>query len=101
NRQAARLRNLGPEISDDLVSAIAAAKPATLRPHQRRVLEALAQAQGDIIYVAGTGSGKSVSFIAPSVVSPTGVTVLVIPLKSLQLEILARFVRAGVTARVW
>src|SRR5690606_14673980 len=54
-----------------------------------------------VVQVAGTGVGKSMSFMLPAYCSPDGVTVVVVPLVALREDLHRRCKRAGIDAHVW
>ncbi|KAK0370511.1 hypothetical protein CLIM01_12135 [Colletotrichum limetticola] len=99
--QVMRFRNFSQDINDDLARAIANNNAKVkLRPHQSSVLKAISEGSSDIIYVAGTGAGKSIAFLGPAIAMPTGMKVLVIPLKSLQHQTLSKLRDLGVTGSI-
>jgi RecQ family ATP-dependent DNA helicase len=67
-----------------------------LRPGQAEVIAA-AEAGRDVLFVAPTGSGKSVAYWVPALVSP-GLTLVVSPLIALMTDQVVRLRRAGVAA---
>jgi RecQ family ATP-dependent DNA helicase len=69
---------------------------AGLRPGQAEVIGA-AEAGRDVLFVAPTGSGKSVAYWVPALASP-GLTLVVSPLIALMTDQVARLRRAGVAA---
>jgi len=69
---------------------------ATLRPGQAEVIAA-AEAGRDVLFVAPTGSGKSVAYWVPALASP-GLTLVVSPLIALMTDQVNRLQRAGVAA---
>ena len=77
-----------------------AGKGAQFRGIQRPVLEAVMQQKSPIVVVMPTGAGKSMTFMLPALCS-TGVTVVVVPLLSLQGDLQARCQKAGIECTVW
>src|ERR1039458_7876563 len=69
-----------------------------LRPGQAEVIAA-AEAGRDVLFVAPTGSGKSVAYWVPALVSP-GLTLVVPPLIALMTDQVVRLRRAGVAPKV-
>jgi ATP-dependent DNA helicase RecQ len=69
---------------------------AGLRPGQAEVIGA-AEVGRDVLFVAPTGSGKSVAYWVPALASP-GLTLVVSPLIALMTDQVARLRRAGVAA---
>ncbi len=67
-----------------------------LRPGQAEVIAA-AESGRDVLFVAPTGSGKSVAYWVPALASP-GLTLVVSPLIALMTDQVARLRRAGVAA---
>lgn len=84
----------------DLASIIS--KPATLRPHQLDVIKHIMDpGVRDIIYVAPTGSGKSVSFMLPASLGVGGMFVLVEPTRALLDDMAQRLMAANIATHVW
>jgi RecQ family ATP-dependent DNA helicase len=69
---------------------------ARLRPGQAEVIAA-AEAGRDVLFVAPTGSGKSIAYWVPALASP-GLTLVVSPLIALMTDQVVRLRRAGVAA---
>ncbi len=67
-----------------------------LRPGQAEVIGA-AEAGRDVLFVAPTGSGKSIAYWVPALASP-GLTLVVSPLIALMTDQVVRLRRAGVAA---
>jgi RecQ family ATP-dependent DNA helicase len=67
-----------------------------LRPGQAEVIAA-AEAGRDVLFVAPTGSGKSVAYWVPALASP-GLTLVISPLIALMTDQVARLRRVGVAA---
>lgn len=53
------------------------------RGQQESVIDAVIQGRPTVLQVAGTGEGKSLSFMLPSYCAPEGVTVVIMPLIAL------------------
>ena len=68
---------------------------------QRLVLDHICSGLPEIVAVLPTGAGKSLLFILPASMPNAGVTIVVLPLVSLQLNMLQRLKAAGITASVW
>jgi superfamily II DNA helicase RecQ len=54
-----------------------------------------------IVVVMGTGGGKSLSFILPAASYPGGVTVVVVPLVSLQGDLIERYRKIKIPYTEW
>jgi superfamily II DNA helicase RecQ len=74
---------------------------AQFRGMQEEVIRAIVRGESPIIQVAGTGEGKSMSFMLPAFCSPDGVTVVVVPLVALRGDLHGRCQRMGIDAHVW
>lgn len=74
---------------------------ARFRGSQERVIRAIIRGETPIIQVAGTGGGKSMSFMLPAYCSPEGVTIVVVPLVALRQDLHGRCGRSGIEAHVW
>ncbi|KAK2025853.1 P-loop containing nucleoside triphosphate hydrolase protein [Colletotrichum zoysiae] len=89
--QAMRLDLMADNIRDDLLQAVTQNDAVSLCPHQREVLENQAKADNDVVYIAGTGSGKSVAFLYPPQVAAGGVSIIIVPYVALMNQIQAQF----------
>lgn len=69
-----------------------------LRRHQRKVLEAIAAGRDKIVYVAGTGGGKSIAYQLPVYIQPNWMTVVIQLLKALQVQTLDILHAMGIKA---
>ncbi|KAK3896340.1 ATP-dependent DNA helicase, partial [Staphylotrichum tortipilum] len=74
---------------------------AQFRGMQEQVIRAVVRGESPIVQVAGTGEGKSISFMLPAFCSPDGVTVVVVPLVALRDDLSSRCERHGIEAHVW
>lgn len=75
--------------------------PASLRGVQADAIRAVQDGLNQIVVVMPTGSGKSMVFLLPAAMQPSGVTVVVVPLRALEQDLLYRCTRLGVTAVMW
>lgn len=88
--QSDRLNGLQTDILEGLFRAVYSPEGAgktnhlSLRPPQRAVLDAICLAVPYIIYVAGTGSGKSLTYELPALFGNSGTTIVIVPLLTLQ-----------------
>jgi superfamily II DNA helicase RecQ len=74
---------------------------AQFRSVQGPALEAIMQRKSPILVIMGTGAGKSVLFQLPAASSVHGVTVVIVPLTSLQDDMKDRCDKAGISCVVW
>ena len=74
---------------------------ATFRGNQQEVIEAIIRADACVLQVAPTGIGKSVSFLLPSFAAKDGTTVVIVPLVSLQKDMVRRCKNMGISAVIW
>jgi superfamily II DNA helicase RecQ len=74
---------------------------AVFRGNQEAVIRAIARGESPIIQIAGTGGGKSLSFMLPAFCSPYGVTIVIVPLVSLRGDLYERCLQSGIEAHVW
>lgn len=65
---------------------------------QIRVALAILKAQKDIICVARTGAGKSLTFYIPLVVKKDGIIIIIVPLNALASEMASRLSEMGLAA---
>ncbi|KUI64437.1 hypothetical protein VM1G_11234 [Cytospora mali] len=102
--QQGRRQELGRVLRNpaELESVLACGSRIRLRDHQRRVLMALAgNTAGDIVHVAPTGSGKSMSFMLPALLSSGGRFILIEPTRALQDDMSRRLEEANINAYNW
>ncbi|KAM7210419.1 P-loop containing nucleoside triphosphate hydrolase protein, partial [Rhypophila decipiens] len=62
---------------------------------------AIVRGESRIVQVAGTGEGKSLSFMLPAFCSPDGVTVVVVPLVALREDLHRRCQERGIDSHIW
>jgi superfamily II DNA helicase RecQ len=74
---------------------------ARFRGRQEEVMRAVIRGESPVVQVAGTGEGKSMSFMLPAFCSPDGVTLVVVPLVALRDDLYGRCQRMGIDAHVW
>lgn len=73
---------------------------AVFRSLQSKALEAIIRGQNPIIIVMATGSGKSLTFLLPAYIS-TGVSIIIVPLISLQEDLYTRATKIGIPSVIW
>jgi superfamily II DNA or RNA helicase len=93
-----RLRQLDLVVQ---LRAMLQAPAAVFRGRQHEVLNTIVAGVSPILYVAATGEGKSLAFLLPAFCTPSGVTVVVSPLVSLQEDMLRRCRAMQIDATVW
>lgn len=74
---------------------------ATFRGRQRDVLDAIVTRRSWILAVMATGAGKSLLFMLPAMLSPQGMTVVVVPLLSLGDDLQGRCTKLGIRCEKW
>lgn len=74
---------------------------ANYRGNQEDVLQAVVRGDQVVLQVAATGSGKSYSFMIPAFCSPDGTTIVIVPLVSLQNDMLRRCSEHQITSKIW
>lgn len=65
---------------------------------QVRVVQAILRGDRDIISIAGTGSGKTITFWVALLFRPNGIQVIVTPLNILGDQVVQQLEKAGITA---
>jgi superfamily II DNA/RNA helicase len=70
-------------------------------PEQKLAVETVRGRETDAIVILPTGGGKSLSFMLPCFVETELVSILIVPLVSLQQDMLARCERVGIDAVSW
>ncbi|CAM1501430.1 Fc.00g010580.m01.CDS01, partial [Cosmosporella sp. VM-42] len=74
---------------------------ATFRGSQEAVLQAIVQGRSPIVQIAGTGEGKSLSFLLPAYCAYDGVTVVIVPLLALQTDFERRCQELKISSHTW
>jgi hypothetical protein len=74
---------------------------ARFRGVQREAIQAIMMNKSPIVVVMGTGGGKSLSFMLPAASCPGGVTVVVVPLVSLQGDLMERCRKMKIPCAEW
>ncbi|KAH6650356.1 hypothetical protein F5144DRAFT_480813 [Chaetomium tenue] len=74
---------------------------ASIRDHQRQVLEKMAAGITKMVYIAGVGSRKSVVFTLPAFAIPSTTTVVIQPKKCLQRETHIQLQRQGIKSYIF
>lgn len=74
---------------------------AQFRGIQLPALQAVIARQSRLVLVIGTGGGKSLIYMLPAICSPEGLTILVVPLTSLQTDQIRRCKQIGLRVACW
>ncbi|PNP51111.1 hypothetical protein FNYG_15921 [Fusarium nygamai] len=74
---------------------------ARFRGVQREAIYAIMMNKSPVVVVMGTGGGKSLSFMLPAASCPGGVTVVVVPLVSLQGDLMERCRKMKIPCAEW
>lgn len=74
---------------------------AAFRGQQEKVIRTIMAGASPVVYITGTGGGKSLTFMLPAHCSPDGVTVVVIPLVTLRTDMYERCEEAGISTHIW
>ncbi|KAL7917034.1 hypothetical protein ACQKWADRAFT_326779 [Trichoderma austrokoningii] len=74
---------------------------ASFRGQQEAVLQAVVRGRTPILQIAGTGEGKSLSFLLPAYCAYDGVTVVIVPLVALQGDLKRRCDKHQIDSHVW
>jgi superfamily II DNA helicase RecQ len=88
-------------LDDQLLRAMYRKVDVSLHRPQCEMLQAIADGHEKILYMAGTGSGKSTIYALLAFALPNIVTVVVQLLKSLQCDTLRRLEEFGINAMIW
>lgn len=74
---------------------------AEFREPQEKILHAIVRGLTPILVVCGTSTGKSLSFMLPAFICPQGTTVVIVPLQSLQEDLVERCRTMKIDAIKW
>ncbi|KAI6957743.1 hypothetical protein KC332_g17517 [Hortaea werneckii] len=76
-------------------------KEVVMRSAQGEAMQAVQQGENSVVVVMPTGSGKSILFMLPAFVQSGGVTIVVVPLKSLRADMMDRCSAVNIGCAVW
>ncbi|KAH7013903.1 hypothetical protein EDB80DRAFT_863815 [Ilyonectria destructans] len=82
--QSNRFVELGSRLTGESLQQIVGKADIWLRPHQKEGFEIMSLPSYDLVYISGTGSGKSMIFTLPAFVRSTGLTLVICPMIALQ-----------------
>lgn len=71
------------------------------RGKQREAVEAIMMNKSPVVVVMGTGTGKSLCFMLPAASCPDGLTVVIVPLVSLQGDLMDRCRKLKISCAEW
>jgi superfamily II DNA helicase RecQ len=74
---------------------------AAFRGQQEKVIRTIIAGMSPVVYITGTGGGKSLTFMLPAYCSPEGVTVVIVPLVALRTDMYERCQEAGISTHIW
>jgi superfamily II DNA helicase RecQ len=74
---------------------------AEFRGQQEEALQAIVHRATPVVLVTGTSVGKSAVFMLPAVMSPHGLTIVVVPVISLRQDLAQRCTKAGIQCVEW
>ncbi|KAI7148150.1 hypothetical protein KC316_g15819, partial [Hortaea werneckii] len=76
-------------------------KPVVMRSAQAEAMQAVQQGESPVVVVLPTASGKSMLFMLPAFEQSGGVTIVVVPLKSLRADMMERCRALNIDCAVW
>lgn len=76
-------------------------KEVSMGSAQSEAMQAIQRGESPIVVVMPTGSGKSMLFMLPAFVQVGGVTIVVVPLKALRADVVARYSELNIRYAVW
>jgi superfamily II DNA helicase RecQ len=97
-RRFYRLKSISPEVLlKNFINT-----NASFRGNQEPVITAILNGTPNILQIAGTGVGKSLSFMLPaSSTTNFGTSIIIVPLKALQHDLEIRCSKHGIIAKIW
>ncbi|KAL7939929.1 hypothetical protein V8C42DRAFT_349933 [Trichoderma barbatum] len=96
-----RLQHLGRVNLEASLQQMLQKNTASFRGQQGAVLQAVVRGQTPILQIAGTGEGKSLSFLLPAYCAYEGVTVVIVPLLALQGDLQRRCDKHQIDSHIW
>lgn len=85
----------------DMLRYYLRSESATFRGNQLETITEIVKGTQCILQIAGTGVGKSISFMLPAFFAPSGTTIVIVPLILLQVDLLHRCHESGINAKLW
>lgn len=76
-------------------------KQAVFRPLQEKVIRAIMSGETVVAFIAGTGSGKSLTFLLPACFPGYGQTIVIVPLAALRHDIAEQCKQHSIRVSVW
>jgi len=96
-----RLKQLSQMDLDGRLRSMLGQPDAKLRMTQRLALDHLVRGVSPILQVAGTGGGKSLTFMLPAHCQPQATTVVIVPFIALQEDIAQRCRTMSISCDIW
>ncbi|KAF2969220.1 hypothetical protein GQX73_g4329 [Xylaria multiplex] len=100
DQQSQRLDNLLQLATNDTMRSMYHRSDIEMHAHQRELFEAMDKAD-KVIYITGTGGGKSIAFALPAYVQPEGCNVVIQPTRALQRDTFARLAAMKINVSIW
>ncbi|GAW26870.1 putative DNA helicase protein [Rosellinia necatrix] len=98
--QVQRLASLRPLATQQSMRRMYKNSNIDMREHQKKLFDAMDKTD-KVVYVAGTGSGKSVAFTLPAYVQPDGCNIVIQPTRALQRDTYARLSAMSISVSIW
>lgn len=99
DQQTLRLVNFRPLVTPEKIRALYKDSSIQMRDHQTKLFDAIDKSHR-VVYVAGTGGGKSIAFALPAYVQPDGCNVVIQPTRALQLDTHARLSAMSISVSI-
>ncbi|KAK3338657.1 P-loop containing nucleoside triphosphate hydrolase protein, partial [Lasiosphaeria hispida] len=74
---------------------------AAFQGNQQEAIDAVIQGDSPIVYITGTGGGKSLTFILPTYCTPDGITIVIVPFVALQEDLHKRCHTMSIRCEIW
>ncbi|KAK3344543.1 P-loop containing nucleoside triphosphate hydrolase protein [Lasiosphaeria hispida] len=69
--------------------------------NQQEAIDAVIRGDSPIVHIAGTGGGKSLTFMLPAYCTPDGVTIVIVPFVALQEDLHKRCHMMSIRCEIW
>ncbi|RFU71857.1 hypothetical protein TARUN_10405, partial [Trichoderma arundinaceum] len=96
-----RLQHLGRVNLQASLQQMLQKDTASFRGQQEAVLQAVVRGRTPILQIAGTGEGKSLSFLLPAYCAYDGVTIVIVPLLALEGDMKRRCDEHQIDSHIW
>ncbi|KAI8944822.1 hypothetical protein F4801DRAFT_585035 [Xylaria longipes] len=100
DQQSLRINDLLRLATHETLQAMYHRSDIQMRDHQHDLFKAMDDVD-KVVYVVGTGGGKSIAFALPAYVQPEGCNIVIQPTRALQQDTFARLTAMKINVSIW